>query len=65
MLLLNNNYVITAVENKGDAAGMNKTDRLLAIVLELQRKEIIRAEDLAAVFETSREDHIPGYSSPE
>jgi predicted DNA-binding transcriptional regulator YafY len=54
MLLLNNNYVITAVENKGDAAGMNKTDRLLAIVLELQRKEIIRAEDLAAVFETSR-----------
>ncbi len=30
---------------------MNKTDRLLAIVLELQRKEIVRAEDLAALFE--------------
>jgi predicted DNA-binding transcriptional regulator YafY len=33
---------------------MNKTDRLLAIVLELQRKEILRAEDLAAIFETSK-----------
>ncbi|WP_053373481.1 helix-turn-helix transcriptional regulator [Paenibacillus sp. FJAT-27812] len=32
---------------------MNKTDRLLAIVLELQRTEVIRAEDLAAIFETS------------
>ncbi|MGF9947414.1 YafY family protein, partial [Priestia megaterium] len=32
---------------------MNKTDRLLAIVLELQRKEVIRAENLAALFETS------------
>jgi predicted DNA-binding transcriptional regulator YafY len=32
---------------------MNKTDRLLAVVLELQRKEIVRAEDLAALFETS------------
>ncbi|NHM33627.1 helix-turn-helix transcriptional regulator [Neobacillus terrae] len=32
---------------------MNKTDRLLAIVLELQRKEVIRAEDLATLFETS------------
>lgn len=32
---------------------MNKTDRLLAIVLELQRKDILRAEDLAAIFETS------------
>ncbi|HTG67642.1 MAG TPA: YafY family protein [Candidatus Udaeobacter sp.] len=32
---------------------MNKTDRLLAIVLELQRKEVLRAEDLAATFETS------------
>ncbi|MCV9950179.1 helix-turn-helix transcriptional regulator [Paenibacillus sp. BT-177] len=32
---------------------MNKTDRLLAILLELQRKDIIRAEDLAAIFETS------------
>ncbi|MED1784500.1 YafY family protein [Brevibacillus fortis] len=32
---------------------MNKTDRLLAIVLELQRKDTIRAEDLAATFETS------------
>lgn len=32
---------------------MNKTDRMLAIVLELQRKKMIRAEDLASVFETS------------
>jgi predicted DNA-binding transcriptional regulator YafY len=32
---------------------MNKTDRLLAIVLELQRNEVLRAEDLAAKFETS------------
>jgi predicted DNA-binding transcriptional regulator YafY len=32
---------------------MNKTDRLLAIVLELQRNEVLRAEDLAAIFETS------------
>ncbi|OXM84821.1 helix-turn-helix transcriptional regulator [Paenibacillus rigui] len=32
---------------------MNKTDRMLAIVLELQRKGTLRAEDLAAVFETS------------
>ncbi|WP_025846673.1 helix-turn-helix transcriptional regulator [Paenibacillus ehimensis] len=32
---------------------MNKTDRLLAIVIELQRKGVLRAEDLAARFETS------------
>jgi predicted DNA-binding transcriptional regulator YafY len=32
---------------------MNKTDRLLAVVLELQRKEVVRAEDLATLFETS------------
>lgn len=32
---------------------MNKTDRLLAIVLELQRKKVVRAEDLAETFETS------------
>jgi predicted DNA-binding transcriptional regulator YafY len=32
---------------------MNKTDRMLAIVLELQRKGTLRAEDLAEVFETS------------
>ncbi|PZD96502.1 YafY family transcriptional regulator [Paenibacillus sambharensis] len=32
---------------------MNKTDRLLAIVLELQRSKVLRAEDLAAKFETS------------
>ncbi|MCY7780540.1 helix-turn-helix transcriptional regulator [Bacillus haynesii] len=32
---------------------MNKTDRLLAIVLELQRKDVIRAGDLATQFETS------------
>jgi predicted DNA-binding transcriptional regulator YafY len=33
---------------------MNKTDRLLAIVLELQGKGRQRAEDLAATFETSK-----------
>lgn len=33
---------------------MNKTDRLLAIVLELQRKGKQRAEDLARTFETSK-----------
>ncbi|MEC0227187.1 helix-turn-helix transcriptional regulator [Paenibacillus alba] len=33
---------------------MNKTDRLLAIVLELQSKGTLRAEDLADTFETSR-----------
>lgn len=32
---------------------MNRTDRLLAIVLELQRKRTLRAEDLAGVFEVS------------
>lgn len=32
---------------------MNKTDRMLAIVLELQRNKMLRAEDLAAAFETS------------
>jgi predicted DNA-binding transcriptional regulator YafY len=33
---------------------MNRTDRLLAIVLELQAKNKQRAEDLAATFETSK-----------
>jgi predicted DNA-binding transcriptional regulator YafY len=33
---------------------MNRTDRLLAIVLELQRNSHRRAEDLAATFETSK-----------
>lgn len=33
---------------------MNKTDRMLAIVLELQGKGRQRAEDLAATFETSK-----------
>ncbi len=33
---------------------MNRTDRLLAIVLELQRAGKRRAEDLAATFETSK-----------
>ncbi|AIQ61656.1 helix-turn-helix transcriptional regulator [Paenibacillus borealis] len=32
---------------------MNKTDRLLAIVLELQGRRVVRAEDLASLFETS------------
>src|ERR1700712_5980948 len=33
---------------------MNKTDRLLAIVLKLQSSGGMRAEDLAAFFETSK-----------
>ncbi len=33
---------------------MNRTDRLLAIVLELQGKGWQRAEDLADTFETSK-----------
>ncbi len=33
---------------------MNRTDRLLAIVLELQARKRQRAEDLAATFETSK-----------
>lgn len=32
---------------------MNKTDRQLAIMLELQRSDVLRAEDLASIFETS------------
>jgi len=32
---------------------MNRTDRLLAILLELQARKMTRAEDLAALFETS------------
>lgn len=32
---------------------MNKTERMLAIILELQRNSMQRAEDLAAIFETS------------
>ena len=32
---------------------MNKTERLMAIVLELQRHSTLRAQDLAAIFETS------------
>lgn len=34
--------------------GMNRTDRLLAIVLELQAKRNLRAEDLAATFEVNK-----------
>src|SRR5215469_5290717 len=33
---------------------MNRTDRLLAIILELQARSRQRAEDLAATFETSK-----------
>jgi predicted DNA-binding transcriptional regulator YafY len=33
---------------------MNRTDRLLAIVLELQGRKNCRAEELAAIFETSK-----------
>ncbi|TCM89118.1 putative DNA-binding transcriptional regulator YafY [Paenibacillus sp. BK033] len=32
---------------------MNKTDRQLAIMLELQRSKVVRAEDLAALYEIS------------
>src|SRR5215468_2276795 len=32
---------------------MNRTDRLLAIVLEIQAKKQVRAEDLAATFEVT------------
>jgi predicted DNA-binding transcriptional regulator YafY len=33
---------------------MNRTDRMLGIVLELQSSEYRRAEDLAAAFEVSK-----------
>jgi predicted DNA-binding transcriptional regulator YafY len=33
---------------------MNRTDRLLGVLLELQRRKQVRAEDLAATFETSK-----------
>jgi len=33
---------------------MNRTDRLLAIVLELQARGSVRAEDLARAFEVSK-----------
>jgi len=33
---------------------MNRTDRLLALILELQSRKVQRAEDLAATFETSK-----------
>ena len=33
---------------------MNRTDRLLAIVLELQAKKMLRTEDLAAIFEVTK-----------
>lgn len=33
---------------------MNRTDRLLGVLLELQRRKWVRAEDLAARFETSK-----------
>ncbi len=33
---------------------MNRTDRLLAIILEIQAKKHIRAEDLAATFEVTK-----------
>jgi predicted DNA-binding transcriptional regulator YafY len=32
---------------------MKRSDRMLAILLELQRKGVVRAEDLARRFETS------------
>ena len=33
---------------------MNRTDRLLALVLEIRRRGACRAEDLAATFGTSK-----------
>jgi predicted DNA-binding transcriptional regulator YafY len=38
---------------KKEAVDVKKTDRMLAIVIELQRKGVLRAEDLACKFETS------------
>jgi predicted DNA-binding transcriptional regulator YafY len=38
----------------GDDAHRNQTDRLLAIILELQDRKHLRAEDLAAIFEVSK-----------
>ncbi|MGY1460863.1 HTH domain-containing protein [Bacillus toyonensis] len=32
---------------------MNRTDRLLAILIELQRKQTVTAQSLAGKFETS------------
>ena len=45
--------VLLFCENIKMGHPMNKTDRLLVIVLELQRKEVVRAENLATLFETS------------
>jgi predicted DNA-binding transcriptional regulator YafY len=33
---------------------MNRTDRLLAIILEFQAKKMLRAEDLAVTFEVTK-----------
>src|SRR5690349_23695534 len=41
-------------QGRGWLGIMNRTDRLLAIVLELQSAGRRRAEDLAATFETSK-----------
>ncbi|MCA0457211.1 MAG: YafY family transcriptional regulator [Chloroflexi bacterium] len=42
------------VINTPEDAPMNRTDRLLAIVLEIQARKQVRAEDLAATFEVSK-----------
>jgi hypothetical protein len=36
------------------SSAMNRTDRLLAIILELQDRKYLRAEDLAVTFEVSK-----------
>ena len=54
---------------------MNRTDRLLAILIELQRKQTVTAQSLAEKFETSirtiyrdmdalNESGVPIYSMP-
>jgi predicted DNA-binding transcriptional regulator YafY len=37
----------------GRAQFMNRTDRLLAMVMHLQGRRLVRAEDMAAHFEVS------------
>lgn len=45
-----NRHVSVSEKEEDD---VNKTERMLGIVMELQRKGVLRAEDLAAKFETS------------
>ncbi|MCB0034513.1 MAG: YafY family transcriptional regulator [Anaerolineales bacterium] len=47
-------YLLVRRPLYGYIVSMNRTDRLLAIVLELQNHDWLRAEDLAAKFEISK-----------